>query len=161
MISSYRLAYTDSLFTAFRPRGAAARWNSEGVIIVYTAEHPALAAMEILAGWEAYLSLADYHLFRCRFDEAVVNDAPRDLDVFEKGATRVAGDAWAGERRSVVLRVPSVVVPESTNYLLNPGHPEFAVVIEITPLGRFSFDERIQRLLTHDHRKRRARREKD
>ena len=35
------------------------------------------------------------------------------------------GDRWAKKRESAVLKVPSVVVPEEYNYLLNPNHPDF------------------------------------
>lgn len=40
-------------------------------------------------------------------------------------ATQRIGDAWAAGRQSVVLRVPSVLVPQESNDLLNPGHPDF------------------------------------
>lgn len=38
------------------------------------------------------------------------------------------GDRWLSRRASVALRVPSVVVPYSHNYLLNPSHPAFEEV---------------------------------
>ncbi len=43
-------------------------------------------------------------------------------------ATRRYGSAWANERRSLVLEVPSLVMPIERNYLLNPLHPEMAAV---------------------------------
>ena len=142
----YRLAFTNSLSAAFRPRGAPGRWNSEGVVVVYTAEHAALAALEILAGWEVYASLQGYSLYRCTFDEALLEDAIDDLDARDRAQTRAYGDAWVREARSVALRVPSVVAPESFNVLLNPDHPDFRQV-EVEPLGPFSFEERIAALV--------------
>ena len=142
----YRLAFTNSLSAAFRPRGAPGRWNSEGVVVVYTAEHAALAALEILAGWEVYASLQGYSLYRCTFDEALLEDALDDLDARDRAQTRAYGDAWVREARSVALRVPSVVAPESFNMLLNPDHPDFRQV-EAEPLGPFSFEERIAALV--------------
>jgi RES domain-containing protein len=53
------------------------------------------------------------------------------------------GDAWAAQQRSTLLRVPSVVVPEENNILLNPVHPDFARVSS-TKLRRFDYDARIQ-----------------
>src|SRR5690606_13525917 len=74
---TYRLAFTDSLTRAFRPRGAEARWNSEGVPVIYTAEHPALAALEILNAWQQYSDLTGYSLYLCRLDpDAIINAAP-------------------------------------------------------------------------------------
>ena len=48
----------------------------------------------------------------------------RDLPAPE--STRELGSRWVAESRSVVLRVPSIVVDGEFNYLLNPRHPEFA-----------------------------------
>ena len=145
-MKTYRLAFTGSLSAAFRPRGAPGRWNSEGVVMVYTAEHAALAALEILAGWEVYASLQGYHLYRCTIDETLLENVPGDVDVHDKAATRAYGDTWVREAQSVVLRVPSVVAPESFNVLLNPDHADFHKV-RLEPLGPFSFEERLAALV--------------
>ncbi len=114
--------------------------------MVYTAEHAALAALEILAGWEVYASLQGYNLYRCTFDETLLENAPDDLGINDRVQTRSYGDTWVREARSVALRVPSVVAPESFNVLLNPDHPDFRQV-EVEPLGSFSFEERIAALV--------------
>lgn len=44
-------------------------------------------------------------------------------------ASRNFGDAWIKSSRSAVLRVPSAVVPEEFNYLLNPAHPDFSRLV--------------------------------
>jgi RES domain-containing protein len=54
------------------------------------------------------------------------------------------GTEWLRSRRTLALSVPSAVVPQERNYLLNPAHPDFARVA----LGRrepFSFDPRMWR----------------
>ncbi len=145
-MKTYRLAFTESSSAAFRPRGAPGRWNGEGTFMVYTAEHAALAALEILAGWEVYASLQGYSLYRCTFAEALALDAPAGLDVHSKEATRAYGDAWVREAQSAALRVPSVVAPESHNVLLNPGHKDFRQIV-LEPLGPFSFEERLAALV--------------
>jgi RES domain-containing protein len=52
------------------------------------------------------------------------------------------GTAWLREQRSAVLSVPSVLVPRSRNYLINPLHPR-ARQIKIIGLTDFTFDPRI------------------
>lgn len=49
---------------------------------------------------------------------------------------------WAQENRSLVLRVPSALLPEESNVVLNPSHPEFAGV-SMTVLRPFGYDERM------------------
>ncbi len=52
------------------------------------------------------------------------------------------GDAWLREQRTLVLLVPSVIVPESPNLLLNPAHPA-AVGARIAKTRPFEFDRRL------------------
>lgn len=40
-------------------------------------------------------------------------------------STQRIGDEWADQERSAILRVPSVIVPDEHNYLLNPAHLDF------------------------------------
>ena len=61
-------------------------------------------------------------------------------------STRDLGSRWVAESRSVVLRVPSIVVNGEFNYLLNPRHPDFARLKIGEPLP-FSFDPRLSYLL--------------
>jgi RES domain-containing protein len=38
------------------------------------------------------------------------------------------GDNWVRSGRSAVLKLPSAVVPEEFNYVLNPAHPDFGKI---------------------------------
>ena len=52
------------------------------------------------------------------------------------------GNRWLESRMSAVLKIPSIIVPAENNYLLNPSHPEFPLIVpEITV--PFLFDERL------------------
>ncbi len=57
---------------------------------------------------------------------------------------RAIGDAWVASGKSAVLRVPSVLVPSESNFLLNPRHPEYTNLVIGEPL-RFGFDPRLFR----------------
>lgn len=110
--------------------------------IVYTAENPALAALEILNAWKRYSDLNGYSLYLCRIDadstvDAVPDLAAQGLDPRDQEATRAFGDAWVESGLSVALRVPSVAAPASYNYLLNPDHPEFPEAVARELLGPF------------------------
>jgi RES domain-containing protein len=52
------------------------------------------------------------------------------------------GDAWLKKSESVVLQVPSAIIPEEHNYLINPQHPDFSG-IKVLAVEKFSFDERL------------------
>jgi RES domain-containing protein len=53
------------------------------------------------------------------------------------------GDRFVHEGRAALLFVPSVLVPEETNVLLNPAHPEFVRMVWRQPLVPFSYHGRL------------------
>jgi len=115
------------------------RWNSPGRPVVYAAEAAALAVLEVRVHLDLDWSLlpADYVLMaidRSSLAIESLEEAPDDPVAY--------GDAWLESRRSAVLAVPSVLVPESRNLLLNVAHPESskATIASIRP---FAFDERL------------------
>ncbi len=152
MITTYRLAHEIALAKSpdpFKPAPTENRWNSVGVQVAYTSEHLALAALELLTYWGHYPNLRGYQLFTITFSPEDVEDAlgrQPNLNVQAGRQTRHYGDAWVQEGRSLALRVPSVVVPLSFNYLINPNHPHYDSKA-VTAYGAFVYDERIGKLV--------------
>ena len=114
------------------------RWNSPGRPVVYLAEHPALAALELRVHLDLPFELlpVDYVLMRVAVPDDSV--APE----IKPRATVDAGNTWLATIQSATLRVPSVLVPHSWNVLLNPRHPDAgqADILDIEPFG---FDPRM------------------
>jgi RES domain-containing protein len=107
------------------------RWHTaaKGKRIVYLAEHPAVALLEMLANLKGSPRLFPdaYRMMKIAGLESVSVESVGALDEDWRErveATRAVGDAWLMERRSALLRVPSAPSPESWNYLLNPLHAE-------------------------------------
>ncbi len=57
------------------------------------------------------------------------------------GVTQGVGDHWLSEKRSLLLKVPSMLVPETWNVLVNPEHPD-AALLKITKTYEHAFDAR-------------------
>ncbi len=76
--------------------------------------------------------------------EAVrLRDLPKDWRQEPPPPSRQGlGDAWLRESRSPVLALPSIIIPEEVNYLLNPAHPDFKKVSIGKPQD-FVFDARL------------------
>lgn len=152
-ITAWRIVKARHAATAFLGEGArwfGGRWNSPGTPAVYTSESRALSLLEVLAGLQSPHAMQEYVLIPALFDEALVTDLnpsrlPRGWRRSPPpSATQRIGDEWVTGLRSAVLRLPSVIVPEENNYLLNPEHPDFerieigepvAVVIDPRLLG--------------------------
>jgi RES domain-containing protein len=62
-------------------------------------------------------------------------------------ASQKFGAAWYVAGRTAVLAVPSAIIPEEINYVLNPAHPQFAK-ISISAPTPFTFDPRLASLAT-------------
>jgi RES domain-containing protein len=148
LIESWRIDRKLYRATAFTGEGArlyGGRWNSQGVSVVYTAEHRSLAMLEILVH---LTKPKDYELYSVKFDESLVQELaaqslPRNWDVEPPTSdTQEIGDNWVNSASSAVLSVPSAVVPEERNYILNPRHPAFEQ-IQIDEAFPCHFDPRL------------------
>ena len=109
----------------------AARWHTQGRAIVYLAESPAGALLEVLVHLElppnAYPG--HYGLLKSEAPESVsvrtVEASRLSPNWFrDMIATRTIGDEWLASKATLLLRVPSAIVPETFNVLLNPEHPD-------------------------------------
>ena len=129
-----RKKYAQTAFTGEGARLYGNRFNSKGTSVVYAAESLPLALLETLVGLTGYDQLYQYVFFRAELSEAHVEEIaeeelPSGWDAHPPvSASKRFGNAWIREERSLALRVPSVVVPYSYNYLLNPAHPAFGEV---------------------------------
>jgi RES domain-containing protein len=116
------------------------RWNSPGRAMVYMSDSPALALLELRVHLELTHELLpdDFVL--------VAATIPPDLPVETLASmpeNPVAyGDRWLDEARSALMMVPSVIVPEGSNVLLNPRHPD-AALITVADHRPFRFDRRL------------------
>lgn len=140
MIEAYRISKEPNPAKAFSGQGAkdwGGRWNSRGVAVVYTAAHRSLSILEILvhvkggAGTGRVAISAPFYIYSVSFDAALLEESP--ISSLPEGwnsepptaASQSLGDAWVSAAKSPVLAVPSVIVPEERNYVLNPSHPRF------------------------------------
>ncbi|RZI40390.1 RES domain-containing protein [Herbaspirillum sp. HC18] len=152
-VALWRIAVEAPTYTANDMTGTGAkltggRWNNPGTPMVYTSANIALATLETLS----YLrtSSLPFNRYLVRIDVPddvwalleVLDPLPGRWDAIPSGFTsRKTGDDWIASRRSPLLAVPSVIVPDEQNILINPVHPETPKIIART-LKRWTFDPR-------------------
>jgi RES domain-containing protein len=132
-------------------RRAPARWHSAGSPVVYLAASPPGALIEVLVHLEiedATVPLT-YALLRIEVPSRLRIPAlsPPDGESWKQDETitRRLGDAWLTSGRSALARVPSAIIPETYNYLLNPLHKD-APRIRIVESLRAVHDPRLLKL---------------
>jgi len=152
-MKAWRITQKRRAKTAFSGEGArlyGGRWNSPGVPMVYVAQSQSLAVLEVLVHLDTPALLDEYVFLAADFNDSLVTLLDRSLlpknwkaDPVPE-SVQVVGDRWVSSRSSAVLRVPSVLVPEESNFLLNPRHPDF-VKIAVSRPHAFRFDVRLTR----------------
>src|SRR6185295_17519720 len=108
---------------------ASGRWHTRGRRVVYLADHPASALLEVMVHLEidAEDLPTHYQLLGVDIPGALRTTTLKESELpqgWRESAehTRTLGDNWLREAPAALLRVPSAIVPDAGNYLLNPAH---------------------------------------
>lgn len=148
MIRACRLCRSKYARTALDGEGArraGGRWGPPGVPIAYCSSTLSLCALECLVHFDVSEAPSDYVAVALEIPEPSVEvlpttELPRDWrDTPPPRALRALGREWADSLRSAVLRVPSAIVPDEANYLVNPRHPDVSRIRVAAPVP-FRFD---------------------
>lgn len=130
-------------------RQAGGRWNSEGTPVIYASSTLALAALEYLVHVDVDDVPDDLIAIQMEVppeapvEEILAADLPHDWNREpQHPACLEIGDRWVAESRALALRVPSAIVPEEANCLLNPGHAD-AGRVQVIRAREFAFDPRL------------------
>lgn len=135
---AWRIVKAKYAAAAFDGEGArlyGGRWNSPGTAVIYAADSPSLAALELLVGLEDASFLSSFVLLPVDIPEPAITDLQPNLlpanwrSYPAPPALARQGDAWIRAATSLALRVPSVVVPQQSNLLIHPGHPDFRSLV--------------------------------
>lgn len=112
------------------------RWNSEGHYALYASANRSLALLETLAHIPAKLFQNKKYVLVTVFLPGKTpmkfieeKDLPNNWDALDiQHITQKIGDHFLEEQKSLVLRAPSVLMPEEFNYIINPLHPSMKQV---------------------------------
>ena len=153
MLNAYRICKTKYAATCFDGEGAfrfGGRWNSPGTRILYTAGSLSLAALEMLVHLNNEEVLLSYSFAAVEFDEKYIlpveefrmlpddwSASPAPVEI------QRVGDNWVRSNSSLILRVPTSVLPLEFNYLINVAHPDFTKLKLGNP-QKFKFDHRLK-----------------
>lgn len=128
---------------------ASARWHTQGRPVVYLAETPAGALTEILVHLELDLNNlpATYKLLKAETPDNISIRAVAKSDLAADWRedivlTRTIGDEWLAAGSTALLKVPSVIIPETHNFLLNPRHAG-AARVKVIWHREYPWDQRL------------------
>ena len=149
-LAVYRIVKEKHRHQAFDGEGAklfGGRWNSRGRACVYVAGSQSLAVLEILVHLSAGQPLGQYRMFRLELPVAETLKATRLPDDWRAepapASTAAFGDQWLRQGASLALALPSTIIPDEFNYLINPDHTAFDDLVASAELLDFDLDPRL------------------
>ena len=143
----YRAAYgpgLDGIGGVF----AEGRWHERGARVVYFGASAAIVVLEALAHTDPDLLPDDLQLAYFEFPKVTHGITAGEIAALpvnwiqDETATRRIGARWWAGLLSALLIVPSAIVPEEANYVLNPAHPD-AQSLQLVRERPFTFDTRL------------------
>ena len=151
-ITAWRITTFKTKTKAFNGEGAwkyGGRWNQEGYRAVYMAESISLCALEILVHVDPEDMPSDYHCFEVnvpagiRVERIDAGGLPKEWRRYPPHPkTQQIGTDWLKSGSSVLLSVPSALIPSERIYVLNPEHKDFEKIVIGDP-EPFRFDPRL------------------
>ena len=149
IIRAWRLVKWKHHPIAFSGEGSrlyGSRWSSPGRRVVYVGATQSLSALETIVHFAPGKAPPAYAFISADFDSALVQTLSVPLPpnwATMPAVTCAIGDDWlTNKTSSCILALPSALVPDGTNYLINPTHPDFSKIVIGTALP-FAFDLRI------------------
>ncbi len=139
--------YADTLSASGRPN----RWNNKGEFVIYAGSSRSLATLELIVHRSGIQPSVKY--------KVVVISISDDSDLYKTLSTRQLpanwkniiaypslqqlGSCWYKNQESLVLKVPSTIIPFEFNYILNTAHPSFTDHVRLVRNELYFWDERL------------------
>ena len=122
------------------------RWNSAGLSVVYTTENISLAVLEILVRTDVHFIPLIYYLIKIDIPDSIQPHEITTAKLKNEWKDDVGYTQWMGDEfiksNKLLLKVPSAIVDQENNYILNPEHSDFKKINIIT-VKKFQFDKRL------------------
>jgi RES domain-containing protein len=143
--------YTADDLTGEGARITGGRWNRQGIALIYASSSIALSCLETVVNLRAGGLPLNRYLVQIDIPDAIWQRAERlqsgrhvGWDAIPPGKVSLdIGDTWCASLSSALLLIPSVIIPEESNILINPRHPDIAS-ISATKLRRWNYDMRLR-----------------
>jgi RES domain-containing protein len=132
----YRCTLEAHIETTLAGEGAlryGGRWNSKGVAAIYTAESRILAVLELVIRQPIDKICADYRILPIEVPEQFIEPKIPQKWKQDESITRKIGDNFLKSSEHLLIKIPSVLLANTFNYLINPRSPEVTKVKLLQP----------------------------
>lgn len=138
--------YSDDL-SGFGASLYGGRWNSKGLTALYCSQHISLAVLEMVVNFSRSASplLQPYELLEIEIPDSLYIIQLKNLKtdwIINQDYTRFIGDNFLNDEKLLTIQVPSAVIPQESNFMINPKHKLIGKV-KIASKKKYGFDNRL------------------
>lgn len=131
--------------------GSANRWNLKGQFVVYAGSSRSLSSLELVVHRGAIkpsfvykvmvISMADDdHLLK----QIKISELPSNWrSIASYSDLQKIGSEWYTKQESLILKIPSAIIPLEHNYIINTEHTEFNNKIRLVRTEDYFWDSRL------------------
>lgn len=131
--------------------GVANRWNKDEEYVIYGGSSVALSVLEMVAHRNSIYININYKLLFIEIDATTeditqiqIQDLPRGWRSIQSyPALQQIGSDWYQQKKTLLLEVPSVLVPQEKNFIINTRHPDFEKKVRLSKAEDFNWDKRL------------------
>lgn len=131
--------------------GVENRWNRKGQFVIYTAGSRSLSTLEVVVHRTGIMPSAVYKLLVISIndDDDLIKQLQRSdlpanwnkLDAYP--LLQEIGSNWYDSQETLILKVPSAIIPKEFNYVINTKHPLFLTNVKLIRNEAYFWDERL------------------
>lgn len=119
------------------------RWNKPGDAVIYFSEHLSLCVLEILARTEYQFLRSGFSYLEAEIPDSLIRHISKPSKIHfnwniepPNMETQIYGSDWLRSKKDLAISIPSAVLPQEWNVLINPGHSLFSEIkiLNIAPL---------------------------
>ncbi|MDO9254175.1 MAG: RES family NAD+ phosphorylase [Bacteroidales bacterium] len=131
--------------------GSASRWNVQGHNVIYAGSSRSLSTLELVVRRASIIPILNYKVMVIAVpdDDNIIShiyssELPqnwRTLAAYSR--LQEIGTRWYTTQKSLVLKVPSAIIPYEYNYILNAEHPDFNRSVKLVRVEDYFWDKRL------------------
>lgn len=127
------------------------RWNKNNEYVIYTGGSRSLSTLELVVHRASVTTSKIYKLMVIYLKDAPgmiaeikITDLPTDWrNISAYSTLQNIGSTWYKSKASLILKVPSAVIPQEHNYLINTEHPDYLTLVKFIDTEDYFWDNRL------------------
>jgi len=137
--------------TSLSSSGSANRWNLKGQKVLYAGSSRSLSSLELIVHKGIVKPALIYKVMVISIDDddhlvkqIHIRDLPTNWRLFAAYSNlQNIGSDWYTSQESLILKVPSAIIPLEYNYVINTEHPEFTTKVSLVRTEEYFWDSRL------------------